>query len=256
MMIKNNLLWGWGLLILTAAGLISCDEQTPDLYHAVDGIYFNNRLRNNTLTDSTNYTFVYSEYDTASIRVVIQSAGPQRDINRPVNIKVTSEAQEGVDYVLPEKCELPANTSQFDYVVLLKRTPALKEAAKTIRFEILANEHFTLPITEEVTDAANNISTSTLHFMIEYSDLFTSPPAAWNDELICGRFSPEKLDLIIKVLEIPRADFNDPGKVTWARFSFIRQSMRAYVDEQYMYYMYGMEYDEDIFDGDGNLLEF
>lgn len=250
---KNNILWS---ILILVAGITSCDEKTPDLYNAVDGIYFNNRLRNNTLTDSTNYTFIYSDHDTTSIRITIQSAGPQKPIDRPVNIKITSEAEEGVDYVLPEKCELPANASKFDYVVLLKRTPSLKEGVKTIHFEILANDYFTLPIKEEVTDPVNNISTSTLHFKIEFSDMFTSPPAAWNDEGICGKFSPEKLDLIVKVLEIPRADFNDPKKVTWAKFAFIRQTMSAYVEEQYMYYMYEMPYDPDIFDKDGNLLEF
>lgn len=251
---KNYIIWG---ILIFVMGFISCDEKTPDLYDAVDGVYFNNRQRNNTLLDSTSYTFVYSEYDTISIPIVIQSVGPQRPESRPVNIKITSEnAEEGVDYVLPEKCELPANSSKFNYVVLLKRTPALQETVKTIHFEILENEYFTLPIKEEITDATNNISTSTLHFKIEFSDMFTAPPAAWNDEDICGKFSPEKLNLICKVLEIPKEDFNDPKKVTWAKFRFIRQTMSAYVEEQYMYYLYEMEYDPDIFDKDGNPLEF
>lgn len=251
---KNYIIWG---ILILVTGFTSCDEKTPDLYDAVDGVYFNNRQRNNILLDSTSYTFVYSEYDTISIPVVIQSVGPQHPENRPINIKVTSEnAEEGVDYVLPEKCELPANSSKFNYVVLLKRTSALQETVKTIYFEIQENEYFTLPIKEEITDATNNISTSTLHYRIEFSDMFTSPPAAWNDEGICGKFSPEKLNLICKVLEIPKEDFNDPKKVTWSRFAFIRQTMSAYVEEQYMYYQYGMEYDADIFDKEGNLLEF
>ena len=46
---KNYIIWG---ILIFVIGFISCDEKTPDLYDAVDGVYFNNRQRNNTLLRS------------------------------------------------------------------------------------------------------------------------------------------------------------------------------------------------------------
>lgn len=37
----------------------ACDERTPDLYSAPDGIYFNNRTSGSVLVDTTTLTFVY-----------------------------------------------------------------------------------------------------------------------------------------------------------------------------------------------------
>lgn len=238
---------------MCSIGIISCEEDSLQVYDSVEGIYFDNYLARQ-LADSSNYTFVYIEEDVIEVDIKIQTLGSQSDIDRVVNMRVSSEnAEEGVDYVLPELCVIPANYSKFNYTVRLLRTPSLKEAFKTIEFEIVANENFTLPFLEEL---VINDTVSRVHYKIEFSELFTSPPAAWNDEGICGTFSPEKLFLISKVLDIPRSDFNDPKKVTWAKFSYIRSEMNKYVMDEYMKMWYGMPFDEEILDKDGNPLEF
>ena len=253
MKISNYILW---ITILFVAGISSCKEDEPALYNAVNGIYFNNRASDNSLLDSTSYTFVYNEEDTASIRIIVQSVGEQSSEDRPVAIQVTSEdAVEGTDYILPEKCVLPANQSQFEYVIILKRTAVLQEEVKTLHFKISANDYFELPVTQEVVDATNNIATSMIDFKIEFSDMYTTPPAAWVDETICGKFSPKKLDLINQVLGIPKADFNDPSIITLAKFNFINATMGAHVLEVVMNAeMTGEPIGDEYFDEDGNLL--
>ena len=42
----------------------ACDERTPDLYSAPDGIYFNNRTSGSVLVDTTTLTFVYGPDET------------------------------------------------------------------------------------------------------------------------------------------------------------------------------------------------
>ena len=103
----------------------ACDERTPDLYSAPDGIYFNNRTSGSVLVDTTTLTFVYDPDETMylDVPVVIQTIGRQADIDRPVNLKVWSDnAEEGVDYELLTPAVVPAHASMFSYVVRLKRT--------------------------------------------------------------------------------------------------------------------------------------
>lgn len=240
-------------MLMFSIGIISCEEDSLKVYDSVEGIYFDNYL-DRQLADSSNYTFVYIEEDVIEVDVQMQTLGPQSDVDRVVNLRVSSEnAEEGIDYILPQSCVIPANSSKLNYTVKLLRTPPLKEASKTIQFEIIANEHFTLPFLEEM---VINKKVSRVHYKIEFSELFTSPPAAWNDEEICGVFLPEKLFLISRVLDIPRSDFNDPKKVTWAKFSYIRSEMNKYVMDESMKMWYGMPFDEEILDKDGNPLEF
>ena len=94
----------------------ACDERTPDLYSAPDGIYFNNRTSGSVLVDTTTLTFVYGPDETMylDVPVVIQTIGRQADIDRPVNLKVWSDnAEEGVDYELLTPAVVPAHASMF-----------------------------------------------------------------------------------------------------------------------------------------------
>ena len=117
----------------------ACDERTPDLYSAPDGIYFNNRTSGSVLVDTTTLTFVYEPDETMylDVPVVIQTIGRQADIDRPVNLKVWSDnAEEGVDYELLTPAVVPAHASMFSYVVRLKRTEAIKTELKSIYLEL------------------------------------------------------------------------------------------------------------------------
>ena len=198
-----------------------------------------------TVTDSTDLTFVYEADDEVEVPVKVQLLGRTAEYDRPLEIIMTSEnAQEGVDYTIPQQAVLPAGASSVDYIVTLKRTPALKKEKKMLHLQIHPNEHFGLPVTHIV---QLGDSVSVLDYRIYFSDMFTNAPAAWEKNLL-GEFSQQKFELICKVLDIDPGDFNDPSLMTLAKQLYISAEMTAYVDAELQKKASGQPYDEDIFD--------
>lgn len=223
----------------------SCEERTPDLFADISGVYFNNSSGTSVISDSLDLTFVYESGDVMEVPVKVQLVGRPADEDRPLWIAVSSsDAVEGVDFILPSSPVMPAGASYADYLVVLKRTPALKKTKKTITLNIFENDCFTLPVTEMVTV---NDTVSTLSFTISYSDMFTKAPSAWDSNLV-GEFSQQKFELICKVLQIAPADFNDPSLVTLARLLYISAEMTAYVEGEVEKKEAGEPYDADAFD--------
>lgn len=61
------------------------------------------------------------------VPVKIQLVGRPTDHPREIALMVSSEdAQEGTDYILPEKAEMPAGETVLEYMITLKRTAILK----------------------------------------------------------------------------------------------------------------------------------
>lgn len=233
-------------LALLGVSLTACDEKIPESFREINGVYFNNRLSNRTLADSTSLTFVYENADTLNVPVVVQLLGRPSAGVRPVDIRISSEdAVEGVDYVLKTPAEFPADSAVFNYIVMLKRTPVLKQQSKSILLELKGNDYFSLPVAFEV--QAGGDTTSVLSYRIIYSDLFTAPPVGWQEDL-GGEFSQQKFELICRVLGIAPADFNEKGKISLARWFYINGEMVAYVEEQVTKKNAGEEYDTDAFD--------
>lgn len=234
--------------------LASCEERTPDHFQDISGVYFNNTTGTMLITDSLDVTFVYTAGNDLEVPVKVQLLGRTEDQDRPFAITVTSDnAEEGVDYTLPQQAIIPAGSSYADYVVTLKRTEALKSEKKMICLQVHPNEHFELPITHLVQYAD---TVSTLEYRIYFSDMFTKAPAAWDANLV-GVFTQQKFELICKVLEIDPADFNDPSVITLAKLLYISTEMSAYVEEQVKKKAAGEPYDEDAFDKEtGEPLKF
>lgn len=234
--------------------LASCEERTPDHFQDISGVYFNNTTGTMLITDSLDVTFVYTAGNDLEVPVKVQLLGRTEDQDRPFAITVTSDnAEEGVDYTLPQQAVIPAGSSYADYVVTLKRTEALKSEKKMICLQVHPNEHFELPITHLVQYAD---TVSTLEYRIYFSDMFTKAPAAWDANLV-GVFTQQKFELICKVLEIDPADFNDPSVITLAKLLYISTEMSAYVEEQVKKKAAGEPYDEDAFDKEtGEPLKF
>lgn len=225
--------------------LFSCEERHPAAFDDIDGVYFYNLSGTMSVTDSVDLTFVYEKDDHMVVPVRIQTIGRVADVDRSVNLVVTSDnAVEGVDYILPEKAFIPAGASYSDYEITLLRTDDLKTEKKMIGLEIMGNEHFTLPITEivQVSDTV-----STLQYRIFFSDMFTKAPVAWDANLV-GSFTQQKFELICDVLDIDPDDFNDVTKVTLARLLYISAEMTYYVKDQMERKERGESYDERIFD--------
>ena len=139
----------WGMTVLF--GLAGCNEEKPATFDQINGIYFNNRLLNNTIVDSTNVTFVYTSADTMTVTVKVQALGRPVAYARPIDISVAGgNAIEGTDYELVSVAEMPAEAVNLDYNVQLNRTAVLKQENREIVLELKANEHFILPFEYQV----------------------------------------------------------------------------------------------------------
>lgn len=252
--LKTDMRLRYIFTLLLLACITACEERNPDLFEDITGVYFNNRSGLMAVTDSLDLTFVYESSDVMEVPVKVQLLGRAADVDRPVDIRVTSDnAAEGVDYVLPENPVIPAGAYEMDYLVCLKRTDALKKERKMISLEICANGYFDLPVTEivQVSDTV-----SVLNLRIYFSDMFTQAPAAWDANLL-GTFTQQKFELICKVLEIDPADFNDPGLITLAKQLYISAEMTAYVEAELQKKNAGKAYDEKAFDPEtGEPLKF
>ena len=231
--------------MLSLLTLVACQERTPEFFQDITGVYFNNTSATMSVTDSLDLTFVYEAGDEMEVPVKVQLLGRSADQDRPLAVTVSSDnAQEGVDYVLPQQAVMPAGASSVDYVVVLKRTDALKSERKMIHLTLHANEHFDLPVSkmEQIADTV-----SIVDVRIYFSDMFTKAPAAWDENLL-GKFTQQKFELICKVLQINPADFNDPSLITLAKMLYISAEMTAYVAEQKENKDAGKDYDMDAFD--------
>lgn len=241
-----------GALAVVALG--SCSEQTPEVFEDINGVYFNNRTNTNVLQDATNVTFVYQKGDEMQVPVKIQLVGRPSEQAREIALTVTSDdAQEGVDYTLPEKAEMPAGATVFEYVITLKRTAVLKTQLKHIKLSLQPNANFMLPVTQEV--MANGDYVTTLAYTIAFSDQFTTAPKAWDKGLL-GEFTQQKFELACRVLDLDPADFNDDTKMTLAMQSYVSTQMQLYVRQQQTLRLNGEAYDADAFDAQGNPLQF
>lgn len=241
-----------GALAVVALG--SCSEQTPEVFEDINGVYFNNRTNTNVLQDATNVTFVYQKGDEMQVPVKIQLVGRPSEQAREIALTVTSDdAQEGVDYTLPEKAEMPAGATVFEYVITLKRTAVLKTQLKHIKLSLQPNANFMLPVTQEV--MANGDKVTTLAYTIAFSDQFTTAPKAWDKGLL-GEFTQQKFELACRVLDLDPADFNDDTKMTLAMQSYVSTQMQLYVRQQQTLRLNGEAYDADAFDAQGNPLQF
>ena len=231
--------------MLSLLVLVACQERTPEFFQDITGVYFNNTSATMSVTDSLDLTFVYEAGGEMEVPVKVQLLGRSVEQDRPLAVTVSSDnALEGVDYVLPQQAVMPAGASSVDYVVVLKRTDALKSERKMIHLTLHANEHFDLPVSkmEQIADTV-----SIVDVRIYFSDMFTKAPAAWDENLL-GEFTQQKFELICKVLHIDPADFNDPSVITLAKMLYISAEMTAYVTEQKENRNAGQDYDEDAFD--------
>lgn len=133
----RNIIFG---AILAAPLLTSCEESLPDHFHEIQGIYLYNLLPNKTHTDKVDLTFIYEDNDQLDVPVKVQLLGRMKDYARKVDIVVESEnAVEGKDYELANAAEMPANATEFDYIIRLKRTPELEKMTKQVVVRIQPN---------------------------------------------------------------------------------------------------------------------
>lgn len=236
---------------MTAAG---CSESLPENFGQIEGVYFYNQQENSTLTDKISKTFIYEDNDQIEVPVKVQLLGRVTQHPRQVSIRVHSDnALQGVDYQLSGDAILPADSVWLEYVIIVKRTEALQHEIKSLSVELEPNDNFIIPFTTQT--QSDGTVTSVVKYQIEFSDQFTAPPSEWQDGFV-GDFSQQKFELACRVMELPRADFNEPGKISAAKWLYIQTVMLTYVKDQIDLKNAGKNYDHDAFDEQGNALSF
>ncbi len=223
------------VLVMPALLWTACNERTPDLYSAPDGICFNNRTAGNVLLDTATFTFVYEKDETRymDVPVVVQSIGRQSAGDRAVAIRVWSEnAVEGVDYELLTPAVMPANTSSFSYVVRLRRTTELRTAVKSVQLELSANEWFSTFLTVDSTQGGSR-PVEMLKYRIDFSDFYSTAPQGWREEYV-GVFSERKLRLMWKLFDgvVAREDYNVKGGIPFNKWVYMQRELQTYMYEQ------------------------
>ena len=235
-----------GLLFLV--GCIACNEEAPEAFRNIDGIYFDNRGNSNTVTDSVYVTFVYTDEDVLEIPVQVQVLGRPSPTARPIALRVAGgDAEEGTDYELKSTAEIPAGALTLNYTVALKRTAALKARDRELVLELQANEHFILPFEYRVQAGNDTVPVTT--YRIIFTDRFTVQPEGWN-ESYGGDFSQQKFELMCRVLDLDRSAFNQADGIALSRWYFICLSMTEYVTEQVKLKEAGEPYDTEAFDAE------
>ena len=136
--------------LITLLTAVACEERHPLLFGELSEVYFNNLNATMSVVDSIDITFVYESSDEMEVPVRLQLVGKVADVDRDVDVVVSSDnAVEGVDYLLPSKACIPAGASYGDYVVTLKRTPALKVEKKEL-LAYLVDRHGASVTTEQI----------------------------------------------------------------------------------------------------------
>lgn len=217
--------------------LVACDEQSPETYHAPDGIYFNNRTAG-VVVDSTQVSFVYEadEVEYLDIPVVVQTLGMQADAPREIALQVLSlDAVQGVDYELVTPAVMPAHESSFNYIVRLKRTAALQSQQKSITLQLSSNAYFSTLLSTEETGDSEHPLVSLLTYRIDFSDFYSVAPAGWRKEYV-GEFSERKLRLMWKLFDdvVGRADYNVAGGIPFNKWVYMQNELDTYMMEQYI----------------------
>lgn len=252
MTIKNILVYL--VTVVCTLSLSSCKESVPGYFDDITGVYFDNRTAVGVLTDSVSVTFAYEKEDFMEVPVKIRLVGRPSETARPVSVTASSDnAQEGMDYSLPQNAEIPAGAVETDYIIRLTKTEELNTMEKSIILKLHANDEFDLPFPGEKNPAGEMVTA--LEFRIFFSNIFNKAPVAWETDIL-GPFSREKFELACKHLDIDPADFNDPTKMTLPRSMFVSKEMNSYVKEQVENKNAGRPYDKEAFDSKGQPLNF
>ncbi|GEM_PF-1756481 len=145
------------LSVVLGCSLLSCEKQEVPLFDGEDAIYiatgqtqFSGRVLvnqdsiNAVTSYSVNFGFMQDEVMTDTIRIPLRVLGRVSNQDRPVDIAIIREATDAVEgrdfQIFPAM--IPANSIQGQLVVVLNRTESLGEDARTLRLQVMTNEHF------------------------------------------------------------------------------------------------------------------
>lgn len=155
---------------------------------------------NNYEADSLIYSFSYSlpsvSQDTVFLKLRLQGRPSEQDRTVSLMAKDSTDAQEGIDFILPEAV-LPAGEVEILYPVVLLRSDNLKKETKSLYVTVKPNDFFELGALGQEVGGSYSIP----RYVIRFND-FLSKPAYWDSmQSILGVFSVVKLQFMFSVYE-------------------------------------------------------
>lgn len=168
----------------------SCSENSRLMFNDDAAIYFRIPKGDTNLiiqTDTVVYSFAFEDANlvkTYTIRIPIESTGAAVPHERKYQIKADtklSTAIEGTDFeTLKSEYIMPANTGLDTLLLIVKRTPAMQEAAKSLVLEMVATPDFKLGLEERQ------------QIYLRFSDILERP-SWWKDwEYYMGAYGRKK----------------------------------------------------------------
>lgn len=249
----------WLLMLVSVISLASCKKEMMG-YEGMEGVYFAQQWGLPSYSEWPYRPFSYvelvkqpgtvTEY-TANIKVMF--TGAVKDYDRYFKVEINPDsttAQAGVHYApLPESVLVPANAVEAYVPLVIKRSPDLQVASKTIGLRLVANEDFgvAFPKWKAIPDLGDGSLTpadtafdNSLHTVIVHD--FIVQPKVWagsvnaatnRDQGSWGGFTRKKIELMYELFNLTYDDFGSEETMPRILQSLITQEMARYLIEQF-----------------------
>lgn len=232
----------YGVLPMLAAAALAfgaCNESIQT-YDGRTGIYFAMLQRgsnegNPRYTDSSSVPFALTHGATDSIFLLrVKLIGSLADHPRAIAFRTVAEettAQEGYDYTLPEQtCNVEAGEVYGYIPIHFFRHASLDGLELTLTLELLANEHFDLPLSSWLpVSGSETIGTEILRHTVTVSDKYVRLDG-WSD-MFYGTYSDKKIKLICYEFNLTLNDFM-PDAMSYVEKKVLGQNFRRYLEEK------------------------
>lgn len=246
-------------MLVSVISLASCKKEMMG-YEGMEGVYFAQQWGLPSYSEWPYRPFSYvelvkqpgtvTEY-TANIKVMF--TGAVKDYDRYFKVEINPDsttAQAGVHYApLPESVLVPANAVEAYVPLVIKRSPDLQVASKTIGLRLVANEDFgvAFPKWKAIPDLGDGSLTpadtafdNSLHTVIVHD--FIVQPKVWagsvnaatnRDQGSWGGFTRKKIELMYELFNLTYDDFGSEETMPRILQSLITQEMARYLIEQF-----------------------
>lgn len=184
----------YGFYLLTAAGILfsSCQREDINTFDSTNSLYF-------AETRTLSYSFFYTESTLTedTLYVSVRLTGKLLAEGRPISFVQLNADEEGAaiagthyvafdDPRLSTMHIMPANQTAVSVPIIIKKTADMEAGEFTLKFGLLANEHFVSGLKEYTS------------YTITMTAMPVKPPGwGYYYELVFGTWGPEKMKFII-----------------------------------------------------------
>lgn len=238
-------------LIIVAGALLSlfaCKQDTLELYHGKDAIYFQGAVVSDIYTPKEigNFSFGYLEPEItlATHRIIVNAMGKSVSHDRPYTLDILPESDlvKGRDFDFEDPSfVIKAGQLKDTVQLVLHRTAELKEKDRFLYVKLNSNEHFSTEMNSQLVGSGETEETRYFTQYSFYANDIQGTPYFWDplrsntaNTVIgyLGTFSGKKFKLLVDYFDL---NFDEvtaigygPAAVTILAWS---SGLKAYLDE-------------------------